>query len=109
MHAKRLFRGVAVPLLVMAAAVTGPATASAVPGSPFVPGADLQVSGPSTLTGCTAGASDGFATAYDNTEVEPQVAVNPTNPNEMVGWRSKTVGRMVARAGSAPGCRWMGV
>jgi len=43
------------------------------------------VSGPSTLTACTAGASPDFASAYDNTEVEPQVAVNPTDPDEMVG------------------------
>ena len=41
--------------------------------------------GPSTLTGCPSGASADFAAAYDNTEVEPQVAVNPTNPNEIVG------------------------
>jgi hypothetical protein len=48
-------------------------------------GGDVTVSGPSTLTGCTFGASPDFAAAYDDTEVEPQVAVNPTNPNEMVG------------------------
>jgi hypothetical protein len=43
-------------------------------------GPDLQVSGPSTLAACTAGASADFASAYTNTEVEPQVAVNPLNP-----------------------------
>ena len=45
----------------------------------------MIVSGASTLTACTAGASADFAAAYDDTEVEPQVAVNPTNPNEIIG------------------------
>lgn len=85
MDARRVFQEAAAILLVTAATTAGSATASLVPGSPFTPGADVQVSGPSSLTGCTAGASDGFAAAYDNTEVEPQVAVNPTNPNEIVG------------------------
>jgi hypothetical protein len=53
--------------------------------SPFVLGSDIQVSGASTLTSCTAGASDDFESAYDNTEVEPQVAVDPTNADEIVG------------------------
>ncbi|MGW4213678.1 sialidase family protein [Lentzea sp. NPDC004789] len=43
------------------------------------------MSGASTLTACPFGASADFAAAYDNTEVEPQVAVNPTNPAEMIG------------------------
>jgi hypothetical protein len=60
----------------------GVATAGA---GPFALGPDLKVSGPSTLTGCPFGASADFATAYDNTEVEPQVAVNPANANEIVG------------------------
>jgi hypothetical protein len=85
MHAKRFCRAAAVPLLIVAATAVGLSEASAGPGSPFTPGAEVKVSGPSPLTGCTAGASADFASAYDNTEVEPQVAVNPINPNEMVG------------------------
>ena len=54
-------------------------------GSPYTLGSDIKVSGGSTLTGCPFGASDDFAHAYDNTEVEPQVAVNPTDPDEIVG------------------------
>jgi hypothetical protein len=54
-------------------------------GAPFAIGPPTIVTGASTLTGCTAGASADFAAAYDNTEVEPQVAVNPTNPNEIIG------------------------
>jgi hypothetical protein len=64
----------------LAAAMAGTASAS-----PYQIGADIKVSSASTLTGCPFGASDDFAAAYDNTEVEPQVAVNPTNPNEIVG------------------------
>ena len=66
--------------LALSAAVAGTAAAA-----PYQLGPDLKVSGPSTLTGCTAGASPDFATAYDNTEVEPQVAVNPTDPDEITG------------------------
>ena len=59
-----------------------PGTAAA---NDYAIGPDTTVSGPSTLTGCPFGASPDFAAAYNNTEVEPQVAVNPTNPNEIVG------------------------
>jgi hypothetical protein len=45
----------------------------------------VKVSGGSRLTGCTAGASHDFANAYNNTEVEPQVAVDPTNPARTTG------------------------
>jgi hypothetical protein len=60
----------------------GVATAGA---SSFALGPDLKVSTASTLTSCPFGGSAGFATAYNNAEVEPQVAVNPTNPDEIVG------------------------
>jgi hypothetical protein len=52
---------------------------------PYDLGPDILVSSPSALTSCPFGASGSFPAAYDNTEVEPQVAVNPTNPNEIVG------------------------
>jgi hypothetical protein len=52
---------------------------------PYVLGADIKVSGPSALTGCPFGASADFAAAFDNAEVEPQVAVNPTKPAEITG------------------------
>jgi hypothetical protein len=74
---------------------------------------------PSTLTACPFGASADFAAAYDSTEVEPQVAVNPTNPAEMVGvsqqdrwadggarglssWRSANGGASWAKVADAP-------
>jgi hypothetical protein len=65
---------------VLAIAVPGSAVAS-----PFAIGPDLKVSGASTLTACPAGGSPDFAAAYDNTEVEPQVAVDPTNPASIIG------------------------
>jgi hypothetical protein len=79
MHPAR-FTGVALAALALCLASGGTAAAS-----PFILGTDVQVSGPSALTGCTAGASADFAAAYDNTEVEPQVAVDPTNPAEITG------------------------
>ena len=72
----------AVGVVVVGTFATGVGGAAAAPATS---GPDIQVSGPSTLTGCPAGASADFAAAYSNTEVEPQVAVNPVNPNVMVG------------------------
>lgn len=48
-------------------------------------GPDLEVSGPSALTACPFGASSDFPAAYDDAEVEAQVAVSPTNPDWVVG------------------------
>lgn len=66
--------------LCAAPVVTGEAS-----GAPFGIGSSTIVSGASTLTACPAGASADFTAAYDNAEVEPQVAVNPIDPNEMIG------------------------
>jgi hypothetical protein len=52
---------------------------------PYTIGPDVKVSGGSTLNACPFGASEDFASAYNNTEVEPQVAVNPTDPDEITG------------------------
>jgi hypothetical protein len=80
MHATRRLTAAAaaVPLILFSTAPTASA-------APFAAGPDILVSGPSALTACPFGASADFAAAYDNTEVEPQVAVNPVNPNEMIG------------------------
>jgi hypothetical protein len=61
------------------------ATAATAAGSPYVLGPDVTVSGPSTLTGCPFGASPDFAAAFDDAEVEPQVAVDPIDPSEITG------------------------
>jgi hypothetical protein len=64
--------------------VTAWLAATAVAG-PYTLGPDVKVNGGSTLNSCPFGASADFPSAYDNTEVEPQVAVNPTNTAQMVG------------------------
>ncbi|GLZ32223.1 hypothetical protein Lesp02_44110 [Lentzea sp. NBRC 105346] len=80
MHAtRRLTAAAAVVPLILLSTATGASAA------PFSAGADVLVSGPSALTACPFGASADFAAAYDNAEVEPQVAVNPANPDEMIG------------------------
>jgi beta-xylosidase len=71
---------------VAAFTASGGGLAASASGSPFSLGSDVKVSGASTLTSCPFGASDDFADAYDNTEVEAQVAVNPTN----AGWSKLT-------------------
>jgi hypothetical protein len=70
----------AIAALALAVAAGGTAAAD-----PYVLGPDLNISEPSTLTGCPYGASEDFAEAYDNTEVEPQVAVDPTDRDEITG------------------------
>src|SRR5258708_11910169 len=44
--------------------------------------APVLVSGPSPFAGCTIG---GPGTNYENAEVEPWVALNPTNPSNLIG------------------------
>jgi hypothetical protein len=63
-------------------AIAAPESAVA---SPFALDFDVNVSSPSTLTACPFGASDDFEAAYDDTEVEPQVAVDPTDPSKIIG------------------------
>ena len=63
----------------------GVCAAGSAAAAPFTLGPDLKISGPSTLTACPFGASSDFAAAYNHTEVEPQVAVDPTNPAQIVG------------------------
>ena len=70
----------AVAGLVLSVCLTASAAAA-----PFTLGPDVKVNGGSTLTGCPFGASPDFAAAYNNTEVEPQVAVDPTNPARITG------------------------
>jgi hypothetical protein len=83
---RRLARPTLVALtLASLAAFTASGLPASASGSPFTIGADVKVSGASTLTNCAFGASDDFTKAYDNAEVEAQVAVNPTNSKEVVG------------------------
>ena len=69
----------------VAALLTAACLATTAGAANYTLGPDVKVNGSSTLTGCPFGASADFAAAYSNTEVEPQVAVNPTNPAQIVG------------------------
>jgi hypothetical protein len=82
---RRAGRGGAAAAAVLALLLCGSVTVvGQAVAAPFGIEPAARVSGPSTLTGCPYGASADFAAAYDNTEVEPQIAVNPTNPNEII-------------------------
>ena len=72
------------PLIVLAVASALGIAATAL-AADYDPSAPLDVSAGLSLAGCTAGASAEFASVYDVAEVEPQVAVNPLNPLEMIG------------------------
>ena len=58
--------------------------ASAAYAGSYFPGPLALVSGPSPFAGCTVGGGPG-SVIYTNAEVEPFVAVNPTNPQNMIG------------------------
>ena len=75
---KTIWRGMIVFALVFTTA--GLAAASSFTVSPLT-----LVSGPSPFASCTIGSSGGSSINYVNTEVEPWVAVNPTNSNNIVG------------------------
>ena len=51
----------------------------------FTLGAPVLVTGPSLYAGCTIGAFDDNSVNYPNTELEPFVAVNPTNLSNVIG------------------------
>ncbi len=51
----------------------------------FALGAPVLVSGPSPFAACTVGAADASSVNYLDTELEPFVAVNPTNPANIIG------------------------
>ena len=58
---------------------------SPVVAAPYVLDAPVLVSGPSPFFGCTIGSAGPNSVVYPNTEVEPFVAVNPTNLNNIIG------------------------
>src|ERR671913_3368 len=65
----------------LALAAVAPVTAG-----PLTPGPLVQVSGTSAFLGCTADAvASQSGTVYLNSEVEPWIDVNPTNPANVVG------------------------
>jgi BNR repeat-like domain len=72
----------------------------------------VLVSGSSPFAGCTVGAFDAQSVVYTDTEVEPFVAVNPTNPNNIIGvfqqdrWNDGGARGLVAAHSSDGGASW---
>lgn len=61
-----------------------PASVGANPGT-FVLEPPVAVSGPSPFAGCAVGSAGPDSVNYVNTEVEPFVAVNPADPDNIIG------------------------
>ena len=76
------FRAVGVALAAIVVSTAAAPVAGAVPYSLDPP---VLVSAASPFAACPLGAADASSVNYTSTEVEPQVAVNPTNPANVVG------------------------
>jgi hypothetical protein len=89
----------------LAALVLAPAAAA----GPYVQGPLVLASGPSPFGACTVG---GPGTNYPNSEVEPFVAVNPANPNDIIGvfqqdrWDNGGAHGIVAAVSHNGGATW---
>ena len=65
---------------------SSPLASTGVAGAyPFTLSGPTLASTASPFTGCPVGAADATSVNYPNTEPEPFVAVNPTNPQNLVG------------------------
>ena len=87
-----------------------------VAAGPLTPGPLVQVSGTSAFVGCTADAVAGQSgTVYLNSEVEPWIEVNPTNPANVVGiwqqdrWSNGGARGLVAGVSTNGGSSWQQV
>jgi hypothetical protein len=79
---------------------------------PFGVGPPVPASGPSPFAGCTVGAFDEDSVNYPNTEVEPFVAVNPTDSANVIGafqqdrWSDGGAHGLVASRSTDGGASW---
>src|ERR671913_2594392 len=91
---------VLIACLGLALAAVGPVAAG-----PLTPGPLVQVSGTSAFVGCTADAvTSQSGTVYLNSEVEPWIDVNPTNPSNVVGiWQQDRWSNGGGRGGGGGG------
>jgi hypothetical protein len=107
----RVFGGGAVAFAFVVLLVSATA-APAVPPAPYSLDPAVLVSGASPFAGCPSGAADANSVVYTNTEVEPQVAVNPTNANNIVGafqqdrWNDGGARGLVAARSTNGGASW---
>lgn len=94
-----------------ACAILAAGAATAVAG-PYSLGPPVLVSGPSPFAACPIGAAGPDSVVYADTEVEPQVAVNPTNPANLIGafqqdrWSDGGARGLVAARSSDGGASW---
>jgi hypothetical protein len=102
-----LFRA-ALPTLMASVVVGLPAAVAA----PYSVGPPVLVSGPSPFASCTVGSAGPSSVVYTNTEVEPQVAVNPTSPSNIVGvfqqdrWNDGGARGLLAARSTNGGASW---
>jgi hypothetical protein len=107
MRLSTLVRSAAAGLVVGAVAVPAAGAAD------YTLGPQVLVSGPSPFAGCPFGAADEDSVNYPNTEVEPQVAVNPTNTDAIVGnfqqdrWNDGGAKALVAARSGDGGASWV--
>src|SRR6186997_622347 len=71
-------------VVAVATLIAGPSAAFA-SGGFFLGPITVASGGVSPFAGCTIGAVDATSVNYPNTEVEPFVAVNPTNVSNIIG------------------------
>lgn len=81
--------------------------------APYVLDPPVLVSGPSPFAACPLGAADANSVVYTDSEVEPQVAVNPTNPSNIIGvfqqdrWNDGGARGLVAARSTNGGASWV--
>lgn len=104
MKTRRLFAAAALLALVIVTTATA---------AGFTTGTLVQVSGTSAFTGCTLDDLAGqTGTNFANSEVEPWIDVNPTNPANLVGifqqdrWSNGGARGLVARVSTNGGTTW---
>ena len=107
MHFRRVLQ---LAVIVALCATAVPAALADAPG--FALGQPILVSGPSPFAACTAGSAGPDSVVYTNTEVEPFVAVNPTNPDNIIGvfqqdrWNDGGARGLVAARSTNGGGAW---
>jgi hypothetical protein len=95
-----------------AIAATAAVMAAGASATPFVAGPLQLASAPSPFATCTIGSGGPDSTNYPNTEVEPWVAVNPANPNNIIGvyqqdrWNDGGAHGLVAAVSHDGGATW---
>jgi Neuraminidase (sialidase) len=99
-------------IVVVSAAVLLLGTASPASAYQYSVGSPVPASGPSPFAGCAVGAFGPSSVNYPNTEVEPFVAVNPTNPANFIGvfqqdrWNDGGAHGLVASRSLTAGTSW---